>query len=65
MDDSTHHRLCGNDLQVKAKTVSENFSLKLEEGRISSRMRLPIITFLEGDASYERGCHNNQGRGIL
>jgi hypothetical protein len=25
-----------------AKTLSENFSLKLEEGRISPRMRLPI-----------------------
>jgi len=28
--------------QVLSKTLSEKFSIKLEEGRISPRMRLPI-----------------------
>ena len=37
---------------------------KLEEGRISLRMRLPIVTVLKGDAPYERGYHNNE-RGLL
>jgi hypothetical protein len=44
------------------KTLSENFSIKLEEGRISPRMRLPIVTVLKGDAPYERGYHTEQSR---
>jgi hypothetical protein len=45
-----------------AKTLSENFSLKLEEGRISPRMRFANITLLKGDAPYESGYHNQEGR---
>ena len=29
-------------MRAESKTLSENFSIKLEEGRISPRMRLPI-----------------------
>jgi hypothetical protein len=40
------------------KILSENFSVNLEQGRISPRMGVPIVTVLEGDAPYERGYHN-------
>jgi hypothetical protein len=41
-----------------SKILSENFSVNLEQGRISPRMGVPIVTVLEGDAPYERGYHN-------
>jgi hypothetical protein len=43
---------------VVPKILSENFSVNLEQGRISPRMGVPIVTVLEGDAPYERGYHN-------
>jgi hypothetical protein len=46
------------------KSLSENLLLKLEQRRISPRIVLPIVTVLEGDASYERGYHNREG-GLL
>jgi hypothetical protein len=45
-------------VQTLAKILSENFSVNLEQGRISPRMGVPIVTVLEGDAPYERGYHN-------
>jgi hypothetical protein len=45
-------------LLLYAKILSENFSVNLEQGRISPRMGVPIVTVLEGDAPYERGYHN-------
>jgi hypothetical protein len=45
-------------LSVVPKILSENFSVNLEQGRISPRMGVPIVTVLEGDAPYERGYHN-------
>jgi hypothetical protein len=41
-----------------SKTLSENFSMNLEQRRISPRMSLPIVTVLKGDAPYEKGYHN-------
>jgi hypothetical protein len=38
--------------------------VKLEQRRISPRIVLPIVTVLEGDASYERDYHNQEG-GLL
>src|SRR5215207_9508936 len=38
--------------------------MTLEDRRISPRMGLPILTVLEGDASYEQGYHNEEG-GLL
>jgi hypothetical protein len=46
------------------KTLSENFSIDLEQRRISPRMVLPIVTVLKGDAPYGRGYHNQEG-GLL
>ena len=40
------------------KTLSENFSMNLEQRRISPRMGLPITTILEGDAPHEQDYHN-------
>jgi hypothetical protein len=36
------------------KCLSENIPVRLEVGRISSRMGLLIVTVLQGDASLER-----------
>jgi hypothetical protein len=47
-----------------SKSLSENLLVKLEQRRISPRMALPIVTVLEGDASYERGYHTEEG-GLL
>jgi hypothetical protein len=46
------------DIAALPKILSENFSVNLEQGRISPRMGVPIVTVLEGDAPYERGYHN-------
>jgi hypothetical protein len=46
------------------RSLSENLLVKLEQRRISPRMALPIVTVLEGDASYERGYHTEEG-GLL
>jgi hypothetical protein len=50
--------------QSQIKSLSENLLVKLEQRRISPRMALPIVTVLEGDASYERGYHTEEG-GLL
>jgi hypothetical protein len=49
---------------IHSKTLSENFSVDLEQRRISPRMDSPIVTVLKGDAPYERAYHNQQ-RGLL
>jgi transposase len=51
-------------LLPQIKTLSENFSMKVEQRRISPRMDLSIVTVLKGDAPYERGYHNNKS-GLL
>jgi hypothetical protein len=45
---------------AETKSLSENLLVKLEQRRISPRIVLPIVTGLEGDASYERGYHTEQ-----
>jgi hypothetical protein len=41
-------------LVADLKCLSENIPVRLEVGRISSRMGLLIVTVLQGDASLER-----------
>ena len=45
-------------VKTQAKTLSENFSMNLEQRRISPRMGLPITTILVGDAPHEQDYHN-------
>src|SRR5215204_2322016 len=45
--------LCGRF----SKTLSENYSMKLERRRISPRMGLSTVTVLKGDTPYEQGYH--------
>src|SRR5829696_5041842 len=40
-----------------SKTLSENYSMKLERRRISPRMGLSTVTVLKGDTPYEQGYH--------
>jgi len=40
-----------------ARTLSENFSMSLEQRRISPRIGLSMVTVLKGDAPYEQGYH--------
>jgi hypothetical protein len=46
------------------KTLSENFSMKVEQRRISPRMGLPPSPFSKGVAPYGRGYHNAEN-GLL
>jgi hypothetical protein len=48
--------------KVELRLYPRTSPQKLEEGRISLRMRLPIVTVLKGDAPYERGYHTEEGR---
>src|SRR5918994_4975521 len=51
-------------VKTQAKTLSENFSMKVEQRRISPRMGLPPSPFSKGVAPYGRGYHTAEN-GLL